>query len=90
MQKNVNLMIINLNLFVIGCVFLQADLGDHNDNTTFRPEDYVPPNMRGPAALRIIEAAHRTHRGLSKNEARARFIADACQLQEPVNAHMFR
>ncbi|KAJ8967475.1 hypothetical protein NQ314_002789 [Rhamnusium bicolor] len=69
---------------------LQADLGDHNENTTFRPEDYVPPNMRGPAALRIIEAAHRTHRGLSKNDARTRFIAEACQLQEPVNAHMFR
>ncbi|KAJ8940237.1 hypothetical protein NQ318_016693 [Aromia moschata] len=68
---------------------LQADLGDHGDNTTFRPEDYVPPHMRGPAALRIIEAAHRTHRGLSKNEARTRFIAEACQLQEPVNAHMF-
>lgn len=69
---------------------LQADLGDFAESTTFRPEDYVPPNMRGPAALRIIEAAHRTHRGLSKNEARARFIADACQLQEPVNAHVFR
>ncbi|KAJ8918542.1 hypothetical protein NQ315_013047, partial [Exocentrus adspersus] len=69
---------------------LQADLGDHNENTTFRPEDYLPPNMRGPAALRIMEAAHRTHRGLSKNEARARFIAEACQLQEPVNAHIFR
>ncbi|KAJ8982883.1 hypothetical protein NQ317_004313 [Molorchus minor] len=69
---------------------LQADLEDHNENTTFRPEDYVPPNMRGPAALRIIEASHRTHRGLSKNEARARFIAEACLLQEPVNAHLFR
>lgn len=69
---------------------LQADLGDHNENTTFRPEDYLPPNMRGPAALRIMEAAHRTHRGLSKIEARARFIAEACQLQEPVNAHIFR
>ncbi|KAG5866080.1 hypothetical protein JTB14_006283 [Gonioctena quinquepunctata] len=70
---------------------LQADLGDYDDeNTTFRPEDYVPPNMRGPAALRIIEAAHRSHRGLSKNEGRARFIAEACQLQEPVNAHVFR
>nr|XP_023025042.1 protein expanded [Leptinotarsa decemlineata] len=69
---------------------LQADLGDHDENTTFRPEDYVPPNMRGPAALRIIEAAHRTHRGLSKSEARARFIAEACLLQEPVNAHIFR
>lgn len=69
---------------------LQADLGDHNETVTYRPEDYVPPNMRGPAALRIIEAAHRSHRGLSKTEARARFIAEACRLQEPVNAHMFR
>ncbi|XP_072388844.1 protein expanded [Diabrotica undecimpunctata] len=69
---------------------LQADLEDYSETTTFRPEDYVPPNMRGPAALRIIEAAHRTHRGLSKNEARGRFIAEACQLQEPVNAHVFR
>ncbi|VEN43717.1 unnamed protein product [Callosobruchus maculatus] len=69
---------------------LQADLGDHAENTTYRPEDYVPPSMRGPAALRVIEAAHRTHRGLSKNEARSRFIAEACQLQEPVNAHVFR
>lgn len=56
----------------------------------FRPEDYVPPNMRGPAALRLIEAAHRTHRGTSKTEASNRYIAEACQLQEPVNAHMFR
>ncbi|XP_060529929.1 protein expanded [Cylas formicarius] len=69
---------------------LQADLGDFNENTSFRPEDYVPPNMRGPAALRAIEAAHRSHRKLSKNEARTRFIAEACQLQEPVNAHVFR
>ncbi|XP_057669924.1 protein expanded [Diorhabda carinulata] len=69
---------------------LQADLGDYSETTTFRPEDYVSPNMRGPAALRVIEAAHRTHRGLSKNEARSRFIAEACQLQEPVNAHVFR
>lgn len=69
---------------------LQSDLGDHNETTSFRPEDYVPPNMRGPAALRAIEAAHRSHRGLSKNEAKTRFIAEACQLQEPVNAHIFR
>ncbi|CAG9863383.1 unnamed protein product [Phyllotreta striolata] len=70
---------------------LQADLGDHGDAAaTFRPEDYVPPDMRGPAALRLVDAAHRTHRGLSKNEARTRFIADTCQLQEPVNAHVFR
>ncbi|XP_030753311.1 protein expanded [Sitophilus oryzae] len=69
---------------------LQADLGDFNETTSYRPEDYVPPNMRGPAALRSIEAAHRSHRALSKTEARSRFIAEACQLQEPVNAHVFR
>ncbi|KAL1498293.1 hypothetical protein ABEB36_009112 [Hypothenemus hampei] len=69
---------------------LQADLGDSNENTSFRPEDYVPPNMRGPAALRAIETAHRSHRVLSTTEARSKFIGEACQLQEPVNAHVFR
>ncbi|XP_076265193.1 FERM domain containing expanded isoform X2 [Rhynchophorus ferrugineus] len=69
---------------------LQADLGDFNDTTSYRPEDYVPPNMRGPAALRTIEATHRSHRALPKTEARCRFIAEACRLQEPVNAHVFR
>ncbi|KAB0795578.1 hypothetical protein PPYR_12417 [Photinus pyralis] len=69
---------------------LQTDLGDYSETTTFRPEDYVPPSMRGPQALRHVEAAHRGFRGLSKPEARARFISDACNLQEPVNAHVFR
>ncbi|RZC37737.1 expanded, partial [Asbolus verrucosus] len=69
---------------------LQADLGDRTDSTTFRPEDYVPPNLRGPAALRTIQVLHRSHRGLSKTETRSRFIAEACQLEEPVNAHVFR
>ncbi|CAH0554643.1 unnamed protein product [Brassicogethes aeneus] len=69
---------------------LQGDFGDYKETISFRPEDYVPPNMRGPAAIRVIEASHRTHRGLSKLEARTRFIAEACQLQEPVNAHVFR
>lgn len=69
---------------------LQADLGDYNDNTTYQPEDYVPPNVRGPAALRAIETAYRSHRLLSKAEARSKYIAEACQLQEPVNAHVFR
>ncbi|CAG9760888.1 unnamed protein product [Ceutorhynchus assimilis] len=69
---------------------LQADLGDFDENSSYRPEDYVPPNMRGPAALRAIETAHRSHRALSKTEARSRFIDEACQLQEPVNAHVFR
>ncbi|XP_068899329.1 protein expanded isoform X2 [Tenebrio molitor] len=69
---------------------LQADLGDRTDSTTFRPEDYVPPNLRGPAALRTIQVLHRSHRALSKTEARSRFITEACQLEEPVNAHVFR
>lgn len=69
---------------------LQADLGDRTDATVFRPEDYVPPGMREPAALRAVEAAHRSHKNVSKTEARARFIAEACQLQAPVNAHVFR
>ncbi|KAK4876174.1 hypothetical protein RN001_012596 [Aquatica leii] len=69
---------------------LQTDLGDYSETTSFRPEDYVPPSMRGPQALRVVEAAHRGYRGLSKTEARARFISDACNLQEPVNAHVFR
>lgn len=69
---------------------LQADLGDCCENTCFRPEDYVPQGMRGPAALRAVEVVHRSHRGLSKNEARTKFITEACQLQEPVNAHVFR
>ncbi|KAK9878136.1 hypothetical protein WA026_021152 [Henosepilachna vigintioctopunctata] len=46
--------------------------------------------MRGPAALRAIETTHRTYLGLSKAEARSKFIAEACQLVEPVNAHIFR
>ncbi|KAF5307992.1 hypothetical protein FQR65_LT06560 [Abscondita terminalis] len=69
---------------------LQTDLGDHSETTSFRPEDYVPPSMRGPQVLRLVETAHRGYRGLSKTEARARFISDACNLQEPVNAHVFR
>ncbi|XP_066260919.1 protein expanded [Euwallacea similis] len=69
---------------------LQADLGDFNENINYRPEDYVPPNMRGPAALRVIETTHRSHQLLSKSEARSKYIAEACQLQEPVNAHVFR
>lgn len=51
---------------------LQADLGDRSETTTFRPEDYVPQGMRGPAALRAVEVAHARNRGLGRNEARAR------------------
>ncbi|KAL3269288.1 hypothetical protein HHI36_008363 [Cryptolaemus montrouzieri] len=69
---------------------LQADFGDYHESICFRPEDYVPPNMRGPAALRAIETTHRTHMGLSRAEARNKFIAESYKLQEPVNAHMFR
>ncbi|XP_045473114.1 protein expanded [Harmonia axyridis] len=69
---------------------LQADFGDNHESLCFRPEDYLPPNMRGPAALRAIETTHRSHTGLSKAEARTKFIAEACQLMEPVNAHVFR
>lgn len=46
--------------------------------------------MRGPAALRAIEAAHRGHRGLPRTDARSRLIAEACRIPEPVNAHVFR
>lgn len=69
---------------------LQTDLGDRTEATCFRPEDYVPPSMRGPQALRAVEAAHRGYHSLSKSEARSRFISDGCNLQEPVNAHVFR
>lgn len=72
----------------LAALALQADYGDCADG--FRPEDYVPPGMRGSAAIRAIEVAHRAHRGLPKSEARARFIAETCRLQEPVNAHLFR
>lgn len=72
----------------LAALALQADFGDTTEG--FRPEDYVPLDLRGPAALRSIEAAHRTLRGLTKSEARSRFIAEACRIQEPVNAHVFR
>lgn len=71
-------------------LLFQADLGDRTETTCFRPEDYVPPGMRGPAALRAVENAHRTHRGLSRTEARARFISESCRITEPVNAHVFK
>lgn len=69
---------------------LQADFGDYHESLCFRPEDYLPPNTRGPDALRAIETTHRSNIGLSKAEARNKFIAKACQLTEPVNAHVFR
>lgn len=53
---------------------LQADLGDRSETSTFRPEDYVPHGMRGPAALRAVEVAHARNRGLGRNEARARLV----------------
>lgn len=77
----------------LAALALQADLGDHTVQpppTSYRPEDYVPPTMRQTAALRSVEAAYRSLRNLPRQDARARFIAAACQLQEPVNAHVFR
>lgn len=70
---------------------LQADYGDRAEPlVNFRPEDYVPPNFRGPSALRALETAHLSHSGLEKIEARDRFVAEACLTNEPINAHVFR
>lgn len=45
---------------------LQADLGDRPENSQtgyFRPEDYVPPALRAPWAVQVIENSHRDNRG---------------------------
>lgn len=55
---------------VLAGLALQADLGDRPDNIQsgyFRPEDYVPPALRGPWAIQAIESSHRETRGKSIN-----------------------
>lgn len=78
---------------VLAGLALQADLGDRVEVAQagyFRPEDYVPPALRGPWAIQAIENSHRDNRGLNRAEAELQYIREACQMTEPINAHVFR
>ena len=56
----------------------------------FRPDEYLNPALRSAWGIAAVTTCHRDNRGLSRADAETHFIREACNLNEAVNAHVFR
>lgn len=56
----------------------------------FRTEDYIPNPMRSTWGSTAIQSCHREYRGMSSADAETRYIREACNLGDSINAHVFR
>uniref|UniRef100_A0A182K388 FERM domain-containing protein n=1 Tax=Anopheles christyi TaxID=43041 RepID=A0A182K388_9DIPT len=56
----------------------------------FRPDEYLNPALRSAWGISAVTTCHRENRGLSRADAETHFIREACNLNEAINAHVFR
>ncbi|XP_052868548.1 protein expanded [Anopheles cruzii] len=56
----------------------------------FRAEEYLNPILRTAWGVAAVTACHRENRGLSRADAETHYIREACNLNEAINAHIFR
>uniref|UniRef100_A0A182NEZ7 FERM domain-containing protein n=1 Tax=Anopheles dirus TaxID=7168 RepID=A0A182NEZ7_9DIPT len=56
----------------------------------FRPDEYLNPALRSAWGISAVTTCHRENRGLSRADAETHYIREACNLNEAVNAHVFR
>uniref|UniRef100_A0A182F5E3 Uncharacterized protein n=2 Tax=Anopheles albimanus TaxID=7167 RepID=A0A182F5E3_ANOAL len=61
-------------------------------NTTdyFRADEYLNPVLRTAWGMAAVTACHQENRGLSRADAETHYIREACNLNETINAHIFR
>ncbi|XP_061729859.1 protein expanded [Cydia pomonella] len=80
-------------LLLLTGLALQAEYGDadtYEDRDYFKVEDYATPSLTGDWVAAAMRACHREHRGLSKNDAKIRFIREVCLLPDTINSHRYR
>uniref|UniRef100_A0A182NZV6 FERM domain-containing protein n=1 Tax=Anopheles epiroticus TaxID=199890 RepID=A0A182NZV6_9DIPT len=56
----------------------------------FRPDEYLNPALRSAWGIAAVTTCHRENRGLSRADAETHYIREACNLNEAINAHVFR
>uniref|UniRef100_A0A182WH19 FERM domain-containing protein n=1 Tax=Anopheles minimus TaxID=112268 RepID=A0A182WH19_9DIPT len=56
----------------------------------FRPDEYLNPTLRSAWGISAVTTCHRENRGLSRADAETHYIREACNLNEAINAHIFR
>ncbi|XP_035914736.1 protein expanded [Anopheles stephensi] len=56
----------------------------------FRPDEYLNPALRSAWGISAVTTCHRENRGLSRADAETHYIREACNLNEAINAHIFR
>ncbi|XP_053677788.1 protein expanded [Anopheles nili] len=56
----------------------------------FRPEEYLNATLRSNWGVAAVSSCHRENRGLSRADAETHYIREACNLNEAINAHVFR
>uniref|UniRef100_A0A2M4CFX7 Putative membrane-associated protein tyrosine phosphatase ptp-bas n=1 Tax=Anopheles darlingi TaxID=43151 RepID=A0A2M4CFX7_ANODA len=56
----------------------------------FRADEYLNPVLRTAWGMAAVTACHRENRGLSRADAETHYIREACNLNEAINAHIFR
>ncbi|XP_021702721.1 protein expanded [Aedes aegypti] len=62
----------------------------NGSNEYFRPEDYINPSLRSAWGISALNSCHRENRGMSRADAETHYIREACNLNEAINAHVFR
>lgn len=62
----------------------------NGSNDYFRPEDYINPSLRSAWGISALTSCHRENRGMSRADAETHYIREACNLNEAINAHVFR
>uniref|UniRef100_A0A182QC37 FERM domain-containing protein n=1 Tax=Anopheles farauti TaxID=69004 RepID=A0A182QC37_9DIPT len=67
---------------------LPKDAGTPQDY--FRPDEYLNPALRSAWGISAVTTCHRENRGLSRADAETHYIREACNLNEAINAHVFR
>ncbi|XP_050088710.1 protein expanded [Anopheles aquasalis] len=69
-----------------------AGAATSSTNTTdyFRADEYLNPVLRTAWGMAAVTACHRENRGLSRADAETHYIREACNLNEAINAHIFR
>ncbi|KFB47720.1 AGAP009126-PA-like protein [Anopheles sinensis] len=56
----------------------------------FRADEYLNPALRSAWGVAAASTCHRENRGLSRADAETHYIREACNLNEAINAHIFR
>ncbi|XP_055600597.1 protein expanded [Uranotaenia lowii] len=61
-----------------------------NSSEYFRPDEFINPALWTTWGISALSSCHRENRGLSRADAETHYIREACNLNEVINAHVFR